>query len=324
MTYEYDRKAHGAGTGPVSRRSATCRNRERCEMISIVIAAHNEASVLGSCLDGLLADAAPGDLDVTVVPNGCKDTTSQVAARRGVRVVEIERASKAAALNAGDAVAVGFPRVYLDADIVLTTADVRRIVSVLSLGLHGASTGRILAAVPRRQLEVSGRPWLVRAYFEVNGRLPAFQAGLFGRGVIALSQEGRGRFDSFPDMVADDLFLDSVFADDEKSYVQDVVTIVPTPFRTRDLIRRLVRVRRGNAAMRTAGTERRFEIDVRPSDRIAWWHQVVRHEPRLLPAGAVYVGITLVAAGLARRLPESDTTWQRDESTRPLDPAPGN
>ena len=91
-------------------------------MISVVIAAHNEAAVIGTCLDALIAP----DIDITVVANGCSDNTAAVAASRpGVRVIDLPAPGKSAALNAGDAVAVGFPRAYLDADIPLTAADMR-------------------------------------------------------------------------------------------------------------------------------------------------------------------------------------------------------
>lgn len=294
-------------------------------MTSVVIAAHNEAGVIGRCLDALLSEAAPGDLDVTVVPNGCTDMTAAIARARNVRVVEVAQANKAAALNAGDEAAVGFPRIYLDADIVVTTADARAVSESVS-GVpkadppHG-NGAQVLAAVPRRKLELAGRPWPVRAYFAVNSRLPVFDGGLFGRGMIALSEAGRARFDRFPDMVADDLFLDSLFTEAEKVCVDEVVTTVAAPRRTRDLVRRLVRVRRGNAAMRRAGGERHLAIEVRPSDRMSWLWDVVRPNPWLAPAGLVYAGISLIAAVLAKRLPESDTTWQRDDSTRTGGPA---
>jgi glycosyltransferase involved in cell wall biosynthesis len=289
-------------------------------MTSIVIAAHNEAAVIGRCLDSLLADVAPGQLDVIVVPNGCSDSTAEIARSRGVRVVEVAHANKAAALNAGDQAALGFPRIYLDADVVVSSAGVRALCRALSgtRSRNGAagSAHPALAAVPRRQLELDGRPWPVRAYFAVNSRLPVFSRGLFGRGLIALSEEGRSRFDRFPDLVADDLFLDSLFADGEKACVDDVVTRVATPFRTRDLVRRLQRVRRGNAAMRAAQALSQLDIEVRRADRSSWLRDVVLPEPRLLPAGLVYAGITVLAALLAKLSPQDDSTWQRDESTR--------
>ncbi len=286
-------------------------------MTSVVIAAHNEAGVIGLCLDTLLSDSDDGELDITVVPNGCTDRTAALAAERGVRVVETETASKSAALNLAQGVAIGFPRVYLDADIIVAAADVRAVCEALSSdGPRQRGAASVLAAVPRRAVELAGRPWPVRAYFAVSSRHPAFRTGLFGRGMIAVSEAGHARFDRFPDMVADDLFLDSLFADDEKVCVDTVVAVVAAPLRTRDLVLRLIRVRRGNAAMRTAAASGALGIAVRPAQRTAWLRDVVLREPRLAPAGVVYVLITVAAALLAKRSPESDTTWQRDESTR--------
>lgn len=269
-------------------------------MVSVVIAAHNEAAVLGRCLDALLSD---GDgFDVTVVANGCTDQTAAVArARAGVRVIELAEASKPAALNAGDAAAVGFPRVYLDGDIPLPGAAVRRLAAALDSGA--------LAAVPRRELVLTGRPLLVRAYYAVHGRLPVFVAGLFGRGVIVVSEAGRGRFDRFPSMMADDLFLDSLFAPDERVVVPEVSAPVETPRRTRDLVRRLVRVRAGNAAMRAA------EAGTRRAARLSWLRDVVLPRPWLTPAAVCYVGLSVTAALLAHRR-SGATQWGRDESSR--------
>ena len=272
-------------------------------MVSVVIAAHNEAAVIGRCLDALQA-GGPALLDVTVVANGCTDDTAALArARSGVRVVELAAASKPAALNAGDAVAVGFPRVYLDADIVLSGADVGRLAAALD------GTGPALAAVPRRDLVLAGRPLLVRAYYAVHRRLPVFRAALFGRGAIALSGPARERFDRFPDIVADDLYLDSLFTAAEKHEVAQVAATVATPLRTRDLVRRLTRVRAGNAALRAAGP------GVRGAARWAWLRDVVLPHPWLAPAAVCYVGLTVAAAVLARR-GRGATTWGRDESSR--------
>nr|WP_296068241.1 glycosyltransferase [uncultured Actinoplanes sp.] len=275
-------------------------------MTSVVIAAHNEAAVIGRCLDSLLAGAAPGEFDVTVAANGCTDDTAKVAAERGVRVVDLPEAGKAGALNAGDDAAAGFPRVYLDADIVLSTADVR--------ALAAAVDDRHPAATARRELDLAGRPPLVRAYFAINRRLPAFRTGLFGRGVIVLGEAGRARFDRFPDMVADDLFLDSLFTEAEKRQVSAVCAVVATPRRTSLLIRRLVRVRAGNAAMRAAAARGDVGATVRSADRSSWLKDVVLRRPWLVPAAACYAGITVYAAVRARR--GTGQGWGRDDSTR--------
>lgn len=281
-------------------------------MTSVVIAAHNEAAVIGRCLDALLA-SNPG-LDVTVVANGCTDDTAAVAAARpGVRVVDRPEPGKAGALNAGDAVAHGFPRLYLDADIVLTPGGVHALAAAVAEPAGGGPAP--LAAVPRRKLDLTGRPLLVRAFFAVNSRLPAYDRALFGRGAIALSAEGRARFDTFPSVIADDLYLDSLFTYDEKCEVGAVVSTVATPRRTRDLVRRLVRVRAGNAAMRAASAAGSVPAGVRSSARSSWLRDVVLPRPWLWPAGACYAAITVAAALTAKRR-GSAVAWGRDESSR--------
>ena len=280
-------------------------------MVSVVIAAHNEAGVIGRCLGSLIGQETGGDdLDVTVVANGCTDETAAIAREFGVRVIEVPEANKAVALNHGDAAARGFPRIYLDADITVPRGAIASFDEVLTEG------SPVLAAVPRRQLDLAGRPAFVRAYFTINSQLPAFAHGLFGRGMIALSQRGRERFDMFPNLVADDLFLDSLFAEREKRTLDAVEVVVAAPWRTSALVRRLVRVRRGNAAMRQAGRDGTAPLAVRRADRLAWLQAVVFKQPQLAPAGVAYVLISAVAAALARWMPRSGNLWERDESTR--------
>ncbi|SCG68630.1 glycosyltransferase [Micromonospora inositola] len=282
-------------------------------MTSIIIAAHNEGAVIGRCLDALLADAAPGEFDVTVVANGCTDRTAAIAAARpGVRVIELAEAGKPAALNTGDEAAQGFPRIYLDADVVLSTQGVRATCAALD-GPH-------LAATVHRELDLAGRPVLVRAYFGIHRHLPVFRDGLFGRGVIGLSEAGRGRFDRFPALVADDLFLDSLFGAAEKWQVESVSSRVATPRRTRDLVRRLSRVRGGNAAMRAAADRGQVGATVRRAARLSWLRDVVLPRPWLAPAALCYVAITVLAALSARGDRNGAAGWARDDSSRQEDP----
>ena len=275
-------------------------------LASIVIAAHDEAAVIERCLDAIAGSSGePAEFDVTVVANGCSDDTADRARKYpGVRVVELAQPGKAGALNAGDRVAVGFPRIYLDADIVVTGQQLRTLCQALQ--------GGPLVVVPRRQLVVVGRPLLVRAYYAVQVRLPAFENGLFGRGVIALSESARARFDDFPEQVADDLFLDSLFTATEKRQVDGVVSVVSTPRRTRDLLNRLVRVRRGNADLRATAAAG----SIRQSAPLSWLVDVVLPRPWLAPAAIGYVGITLSAALLARRPARPGQEWVKDASSR--------
>ncbi len=270
---------------------------------SVVIAAHNEEAVIGRCLDSLLGDAHPGEFEVVVAANGCTDSTVSVArARPGVHVLDLPAAGKCAALNAGDVVAHGFPRIYLDADIVVPTRVARALRDALS------DDGSPLATFPARHVDAGSSSRMVRMYYDINQRLPVFRQGLFGRGMVALSRQGRRRFGTFPDIVADDLYLDSLFAAHEKLLVEEVFTTVEAPRKLSALTSRLIRVRRGNAALRNASGPRE---NVFASRRSSWLVDVVLPAPRLFPAGIVYAGVTAWAGLLARRGPRGSIAWGR-------------
>ncbi|MGI5212308.1 glycosyltransferase [Plantactinospora sp. CA-290183] len=141
---------------------------------SVVVAAHNEAALLGRTLRTLLADARPGEFEVVVVANGCTDRTAEVARSvPGVRALELPEPSKPAALNAGDRAATGFPRIYLDADIALTTAAAR----ALAAAVAGPE---VLAAAPGRRLDTTGRPRRHAPYHAGRSTFPANWVTLFG------------------------------------------------------------------------------------------------------------------------------------------------
>jgi hypothetical protein len=199
----------------------------------------------------------------------------------------------------------------LDADIVLPPDAIAQMVGLL----HSSPTK--LAVTTRRRVDTRGRPLAVRAYFAINERLPAFENGLFGRGVVAVSEAGRERFSDFPPLIADDLFLDALFSSHEKAQANAVEVVVGAPHWTKDLLRRLVRVRRGNCEMRAAVVGS-VTLRVRPSDKGAWFRQVVVPEPRLAFSAVPYLTITLVAASLAR---VSRGGWGRDNSTRSVVPS---
>ncbi|MFJ3670756.1 glycosyltransferase [Streptomyces sp. NPDC090106] len=283
-------------------------------MTSIVIPAHNEARVIGRLLDSLLAEpsgAPEDDVDIVVVCNGCTDDTARVAAQHGprVRVVETPVPSKHAALRTGDDHAVGFPRIYVDADVVITGADVRALVAPLADDGSG-----VLATAPERQLPLAACAWRVRAYYQVWQRLPAVREGLFGRGVIAVSESGHARIAALPPLMADDLAASLAFTAAERRVVDAARVVVHPPRTWRDLIRRRIR-----AAVSTAQVEqhqRPQEASARTST--ADLKAMLRKEPRLFLGVAVFVAAALVARRRAERAIRARDfdTWLRDDSSR--------
>ncbi|KAA0233263.1 MAG: hypothetical protein JJLCMIEE_02318 [Acidimicrobiales bacterium] len=272
----------------------------RLPLASVVVPAHDEEAVIGRCLDALLADTQPGELEVVVVCNGCSDATAAVAERRGpaVCVAELPEPSKPDALNLGDTLASAFPRLYLDADVVLSAECVR----LLS---EAVSDGGVLAAAPELRLDQSDSSWPVRSYNRVWARLPAVEHSVAGRGAYLLSEEGRGRFGNFPPIVADDQFVNELFAPAEKLNVAGCFSTVRTPFTFGDLVSRKTRVFRGNRELRMGGA--------RPvSDRRAWLG-VVSSDPARVVDIPAYLAVTFWSKLRARRTGER---WERDESRR--------
>jgi glycosyltransferase involved in cell wall biosynthesis len=262
-------------------------------------------------LDRLLAGAAPGEFEVVVVCNGCTDGSAVVARNVGepVSVIETPIASKVAALNLGDEAATAFPRLYLDADVMLDSEGARRLAASLD--------DTVLAAAPGLSLDETGSSWAVRSYLRVWSELPAVRLGLAGRGAFVLSEAGRRRFGAFPDVLADDGFIDRLFGADERRIVDDVTSTVRAPRTLTNLLARKTRVFVGNQQLAQDATLGPHPSDARPvSDRTAWLGVVGRSPRRLLDVPA-YLYVSLVAKRRARRrLARGDFAWDRDESAR--------
>lgn len=210
-------------------------------MLSVVVPAYNEEAVIGRCLAALL-DGLPEDSEVLVVCNGCTDGTAEAASSFGprVRMLETPFASKSAALNLGDRTASGFPRAYVDADVEVKGGDLAVVAAVL------AAPDAPLAAAPALKLDLAGLSPAAKAYYRVWRRLPWITDRLVGSGVYMLSEAGRARFDEFPPIIADDLFVHRLFRWGERRSVAGTQFVVRPPRNTRDLVHVQVRRRAGN------------------------------------------------------------------------------
>ncbi|WP_371593707.1 glycosyltransferase [Streptomyces virginiae] len=300
-------------------------------MTSIVIPAHNEGRVIGRLLDALLADTSVPGPDIVVVCNGCTDDTARVAAGRGdrVRVVEIPTPSKHRALRVGDEHAKGFPRLYVDADVVVGAADVRALVGALE------RNPELLAAAPGRDIPLAGCAWPVRAYYRVWQRLPAVREGLFGRGVIAVTEPGHERLAALPPLMADDLAASLAFGPGERRVVEAARVVVRPPRTWSDLIRRRVRAATSSAEFERYQAARRAEAPESVSEQAperapepvseqtartgtADLRALLWARPALLPGVVVFVVAALAARrGSRKAIRDQDfSTWLRDESSR--------
>lgn len=275
---------------------------------SVIIPAHNEAVTIGRNLRALRTGTREEDLDVVVVCNGCTDRTADVAraADPRARVIEIEQPSKVEAVRVGNAASDVFPRIHLDADIELSGAHALQL-------LEPITRDRVLATAPRRDVPREGCSRWVRWYYDVWESLPQVEAGLFGRGVVVLSEEAQSRVSALPRLMSDDLGMSDSFSGDERRVVPGAVAVVHPPRTVRDLLRRRIRIATGNAQASRLGVRRAAS---RTSPRILLGLAVSR--PGVALRLPVFVAIHVAARlGARRALRSGDfTTWQRDESSR--------
>ena len=276
---------------------------------SVLIPAHNEGAVIERCLNSLFEGITPGELEIAVVCNGCRDDTAERARGfgRSVTVIEIDQASKPAALRAGDRHLRTFPRLYLDADVVLSGRTARRVLGTL------AHQGGVAARPPFRY-DTSRSSALVRRYYGARERLPIVATSIWGAGVYGLSAAGRARFADYPDVIADDLFVDQHFRPGELEIVGDDPVVVVAPGNLRDLLKVRRRVYRGAAENRTLalvkGARATTSSTMRDVARLA-----TTGLSGLLDASA-YAFINALARVYV--VFGRSTRWERDESSRVL------
>lgn len=103
---------------PVARRDVT-------PAVTLIVPTYNEQDVIERKIRNALALDYPRDrLEVLVISDGCTDDTCAIArgfAREGVRLIELPRGGKAAALNRGAAEARGEILVMTDANVDLAS-----------------------------------------------------------------------------------------------------------------------------------------------------------------------------------------------------------
>jgi glycosyltransferase involved in cell wall biosynthesis len=277
-------------------------------VISIIIPAHNESAVIVRTLSAMTGGACPGELEVIVVCNGCTDDTASLARQFGapVRVVETDIAGKPHALNLGDNAALGFPRIYVDADVVIDVESVRALARRLE-------RGDVLAVAPTPKYDLTGCSWPVRAFYDIRSYLPSARDGIGGSGVYALSEAGRRRFGEFPLLTADDGYVRVQFEPEERETVGNAGSTVYPPRTLKDLVATKTRTHYGSfelASLFPKLWKKRGESNNKSLI------QLFKHVG-LWPKLAVYCLVTTVARRRAQgRLRGGVQSWERDNTSR--------
>lgn len=189
---------------------------------SLIIPASNEAALIGSCLDSVLASQLRAEtaLDCIVVANGCHDDTGDQArskghafAQRGWQLQVIDRAEggKPGALNAGDAVARAGLRIYLDADVTLDPALLQQLLTTLDQTKPHYASGAV---------NITAKGVISRAYARIWRQVPFMAEAVPGCGIFAVNAAGRARWDTFPEIISDDTYVRLHFTPAERLGVE--------------------------------------------------------------------------------------------------------
>jgi glycosyltransferase involved in cell wall biosynthesis len=282
-------------------------------VISIIIPAHNEEAVIEHSLATLTRGAAPGELEVIVVCNGCKDATAARARAFGppVRVIETDVPSKANALNLGDASATGFPRIYSDADVILTLESIRELACALE------KDGILAVAPVAKNVFPPKTSWPVRAYYDFWMALPYVQEGMMAAGVYAVNREGRARFGDFPNVIADDGYFRLQYTGEERIEVPTAVSVVSAPAKFWDLILIKSRSRLGFYQLRDRFPQL-FTREAKSKNYGGAFVAILK-KPRLWPCAVPYIWVNVVSRHRAKkqfRKLAKEYVWERDNSSR--------
>jgi hypothetical protein len=274
---------------------------------TVIIPAHNEAALIERCLASILEHALPSEFEVIVACNACSDDTAERAAafHPDVRVITTPIPSKFEAMAAADRVAQHFPRVYLDADAVIGTHALRRLVEI-------TSTDERKAASPTCIFDDRRSSAAVRRYFRAFATLPVFNDAYVGGGVFALSAAAKEHLGEWPGDLPDDALVQRSFSPAERVQTADTFA-VQAPLTARQLVARGVRIRRLNVALEHSRTD---GGSTQAASIQHAMHLLGRRGSRLDALTLIVMNGYINLKAAAERHLAKELRWNRDDSTR--------
>lgn len=212
-------------------------------MATVIVPAHNEASVIEDCLNSIINQA--GIDHIIVACNGCTDNTVDIVKSNFPDVVclDIKQPSKTNALNiAGEKaeeLGVTYPIFYIDADTQLSENAIQHITQKMN-------NSQTHLAAPTPIIDTSNSSWLVQTYYKVWLNLPYIKEGVIATCSFIVSEEGRKRFDKFADVIGDDGFIRCHFKNKEIANIEGTEIYIRAPKDIFSLIKIKTRARLGN------------------------------------------------------------------------------
>lgn len=266
---------------------------------SVVMPIRDEAARLPWSLPALLEATAGDEAEIVLVCNGCTDVSAALARELvgdRARILELPQGGKAAALNAGDAVAKRFPRFDMDADAAVGPGDFARLVRPL---LDGAAD--LVASRCRFDTEACSR--VARAIAETwvslaRGRTATFQT------VMGLSEGGRSRWSFWLEGPGDDIFVAAMIPLERRRIVDGVWVVTRAPASFRSWVRARARWLRGERALRSMG----LSPPRLPGQRAALCHRLAR--PDTAFGAACFVAARLLGDVRSRSSEAMSAAWR--------------
>jgi cellulose synthase/poly-beta-1,6-N-acetylglucosamine synthase-like glycosyltransferase len=200
--------------------------------VSVVIAAHNEAGVIGARIENLLGLDYPSEsLEVVIVSDGSTDGTDAIVASyadRGVRLLAPGRVGKGAALEAAVSASSGEILLFSDANSQYAPDSVRALVRPFADPEVGGVAGN---QVYLHEGEADATELGERGYWDIDRQLKIAQsaAGSVTSGTGAIYALRREHFGPIPEGVTDDM-LDTmrVVADGRRLvFAEDALAFEP-------------------------------------------------------------------------------------------------
>ena len=269
----------------------------------VIIPAYNESGVILRLLESLHEGYAAGKYNVVVACNGCSDNTVEIVENHfpDYQCLDIELGSKINAINEAEALGLGYPRVYVDADVVISTQSVLKIIEELE------KEKEPLLLAPRAIINCSNSDAFVRLFYSAWKKTTFFIDEGYGSGVYALNQSARQLFDTFPNVTSDDGFVRHISSALKVGVCEDANSAVEAPRSISDLVKIKVRIKAGKSELTNTanssndlGSKRRFVL--RPTVTEFIFYVFIN----------LYIGLK-VKLELRKG---GDLIWHRDESTR--------